>query len=124
MIADDKDIVSGLYFRRVQPFTPVLFKELTEKSWKDYNDYPNELFKLEGIGFGCVLMKTDVLYDMASVYGTWFSPLANYGEDLSFCLRAKQLGYDIYCDPNVKCGHVGHSIITEDFYKAVKANES
>lgn len=128
LLEADKDIVSGLYFRRVMPFAPVLFKNLElledgNSKWEDYNDFPDELFKLDGIGFGCVLMKTDVLIDMFGKFGTCFDPIGHFGEDLSFCLRAKELGYEIYCDPNVKCGHVGHSIITESFWRGVK-NES
>lgn len=120
LMEDDVDIVSGLYFRRVAPFTPVLFKELTETSWKGYDDYPPSLFEVQGVGFGCVLMKTEVLLDIATKYGNWFTPVNGYGEDLSFCLRAKTMGYKMFCDPEVKLGHVGHSVVTENFFKAYK----
>lgn len=119
---EDKDIVSGLYFRRQPPFTPVLFKKLNgeDGSWEGYEDYPQELFELDGIGFGCVMVKTEVLVDMAFQEHNWFQPLANFGEDLSFCLRAKKLGYKVWCDPTIKCGHIGHLIVNEDVYKTMR----
>lgn len=122
----DKDIVSGLYFRRSAPYSPVLFSKLdfdgNVKKWEGYDNYPNETFEVEGIGFGCVMMKTSVLVDMACEFVNWFEPMDGFGEDLAFCRRAKKLGYRIWCDPTIKCGHVGHTIITEDFYKAFKEN--
>lgn len=122
----DKDIVSGLYFRRSAPYTPVIFSKLNleaeGKKWEGCENYPNEVFEVDGIGFGCVMMKTSVLVDMACEFVNWFEPLNGFGEDLAFCVRAKKLGYKIYCDPTIKCGHVGHAIITEDFYKAFKEN--
>lgn len=127
LIADDKDMVSGLYFRRTSPYTPVIFKDSELKDgrlvWSDYTDYPKgELFKVAGAGFGCVLMKTDMIFDMIGKYGDWFTPLYSSGEDLSFCYRARELGYEIWCDSRIKCGHMSHQMITEDFYEAFKGD--
>lgn len=127
LIADDKDMVSGLYFRRTSPYTPVIYKDSELKDgrlvWSDYTDYPKgELFKVAGAGFGCVLMKTDMIFDMIGKYGDWFTPLYSSGEDLSFCYRARELGYEIWCDSRIKCGHMSHQMITEDFYEAFKGD--
>ena len=125
---EDKDMVSGLYFRRSGTYEPVIFKTVTEKpdgtyEATGYNDYPDEPFEVDGVGFGCVLMKTSMLLDIAANERTWFTPNGRVGEDLSFCLRAKKLGYKIWVDPSVKCGHVGHTIVTEEFYRAYKKAE-
>lgn len=118
-----KDIVTGVYYRRQKPYSPVLFSEIKcdgdNSSWKDYNNYPSDgLFEVAGCGFGCVMMKVEVLIDMMADLGDWFSPIGHFGEDLSFCIRANQLGYKVWCDPSIQCGHVGHMIVNEDFYKA------
>ena len=123
LLDDDCDIVSGLYFRRLSPFTPVIFSSCEKDSegyykWNDCTSYPEEVFEVAGIGFGCVLVKTDVFLEMFGKFGDCFTPLGKFGEDLSFCFRAKELGYKIHCDPRIKCGHVSHSVVTEDFYKA------
>ena len=116
------DILSGLYFRRVPPYTAVLFDKLEIVDGKceftNFDEVPQEMFKAGGVGFGCVLMKTDVAFDVYSEYLDMFSPIASVGEDLSFCWRARQCGYDIWVDPSVKLGHVGHCVVTEDFAMA------
>ena len=118
------DITSGLYFRRGKPYTPVAFDSIeinddgTAAGFKDYSGPLTGVHEVGGVGFGCVLMKADCIIDVFAKYGTCFTPLAGFGEDLSFCWRAKNLGYKIMLDTAVKCGHVGHVIITEDFYKA------
>jgi len=126
----DIDILTGLYFRRVAPFTPVLFSKLEEKDgvleWADFETIPDEPFEVAGCGFGCVLMKTDCLFDMAAKdgVGNWFTPLANAGEDCAFCIRARREGYKIYCDPSVSLGHMGYAPITRSFYEAFEKEES
>lgn len=119
----DADIVSGLYFRRSSPYTPVAFETLSfegeEAKWIDYKGELTGIHKVGGTGFGCVLVSTQVIFECFGKYGTCFSPIGKVGEDLSFLWRAKQLGYDTYLDCDVKCGHVGHVIVTEGLYKAV-----
>jgi len=115
---DGKEIVTGLYFRRRSPFTPVLFKKLGKES-EDYPDYPRDsVFEVEGCGFGCVMLKTAVLEDVMLNKHNWFEPIEKFGEDLSFCIRARELGHKIYCDSSIKCGHVGQLIVNEDVYQA------
>ena len=124
------DILSGLYFRRSTPFTPVAFDklELTEDmrcEWEDMTEVPTELTEIAGCGFGCVLMRTDCLLDIAGKYGgTWFSPFGNVGEDCSFCIRARREGYRIFIDPSIKLGHMGYAAVTEEFYKVIKENKN
>lgn len=120
---DDKDIVAGLYFRRNYPFTPVAFSELRRENgilkMKDLEEWSSELFEVDGVGFGCVLMKTDCLFDIAGKEGgIWFTPTPDAGEDAAFCLRAKEYGYKIWIDPTVKLGHVGQTVITEGVYNS------
>lgn len=130
-VMDEKelDFVSGLYFRRVPPFTPVLFDKLEIDeagacTWTDWKDVPEGLFKVGGCGFGCVLMKTDILFEVQSKFGGMFNPIASMGEDLSFCWRARQCGYDLWCDPSIVCGHVGYTVINDKFYQSYRSVHS
>lgn len=120
------DVLSGLYFRRGAPFTPVLFSKLevnTEGTldFADVDKLPDELFEVAGCGFGCVLMRTELLLDIAAKEngGVWFTPIANAGEDCAFCIRATQNGYRIFCDPNIHLGHMAYTPVTKEFYKAI-----
>ena len=125
LYALDADIATGLYFRRTAPFTPVIFKTLEKEDGhlinEGYEDYPEDPFEVAGCGFGAVLMKADVLFNMPDP-GMWFTPAYNAGEDIAFCMRAREAGYKIVCDPKAQLGHVGHVTITENFYKQVKQN--
>ena len=119
---NDIDILTGLYFRRVQPFSPVLFDKIEIEDdvceWSEFREIPEGLFEVGACGFGCVLMKTDVFFDVQSKFGNMFAPIANNGEDIAFCWRARQCGYKIICDPSIICGHVRTSVVNEQFFKA------
>lgn len=124
MRENNADIMSGIYFRRSAPYTPVAFEEVRidpETNQSTHKDYTGELKgvkEVEGIGFGCVLMKTDVLFDVFGKFGPCFSPLGGFGEDLSFCWRARELGYKVFINFDIKCGHIGHIEVTESFFNA------
>ena len=122
MNENDFDILSGLYFRRVPPYTPVLFDKLDlsdgKSDWTEFKEIPTEIFECGGIGFGCCLMKTDVFFDVSSRFGQMFIPLGGNGEDSSFCWRARECEYKIYCDPSLVLGHVGYSVVDDKFFKA------
>jgi GT2 family glycosyltransferase len=116
------DILSGLYFRRVKPYSPVLFDKLDIRknicSWSEFEKIPEDVFEIGGCGFGCVLMETSVFLSVQSKHGNMFAPISNNGEDIAFCWRARDCGYTIYCDPSVICGHIGKIIVDENFYQA------
>lgn len=117
----DLDFLTGLYFRRVPPYSPVLFDRLEYDKgicrWTEFKEIPDGLFEVGGCGFGCVLMKTDVFIDVQSVHGNMFAPRGNNGEDLAFCMRARECGFKLWCDPSIICGHVGYSVVDDQFFK-------
>lgn len=126
MEEQDADIVSGLYFRRSAPYTPVAFDKvkINEDGTSSHQDYTGPLtgvHEVEGVGFGCVLMKAQCLLDVFGQYGGGFNPLGGFGEDLSFCWRARQLGFKLVLDTDIKLGHIGHITVTESFFKAWEA---
>lgn len=119
LLEHNAPIVSGAYFRRSPPYHLVAFDkcDAETREWTDL-PLPTETVKCGGVGFGCVLVRTDVLFEVAAKYKTWFEPMNGFGEDLSFCWRARECGFDILLDPSITCGHVGHIVANEDFYKA------
>jgi len=108
LINHDKPIVSALAFRRVPNYEPCIFKDD-----KFYLDYPKGLIEVAGVGMACTLIKREVLENMPQ---PWFFP-TNNGEDLSFCKRATDAGYKIYCDTELICGHVGSFEVTEEHFR-------
>jgi len=108
LINHDKPIVSALAFRRVPNYEPCIFKDD-----KFYLDYPKGLIEVAGVGMACTLIKKEVF---EKVPQPWFMPTA-LGEDLSFCKRATDAGYKIYCDTELICGHVGSYTVSEEHFR-------
>ena len=69
-------------------------------------------FTVDYTGFGWLLIEKGVF---ESLEYPWFAPKMQVfesgevqdmcGEDVSFCLDAKELGFEIWCDPRVRVGH-------------------
>ena len=118
------DFLSGVYYRRREPYTPVLFKEMgmfEGKSWTtEFEEIPTELFEVGACGFGCVLMRAEMLLSVVSRFGEMFYPINRAGEDISFCWRARECGYKLIADPSIKLGHYSQQIVTKQFYEAFK----
>ena len=128
-------IVSGLYFKRKPPHSPVIFKQceivkledgMLDPTSEPYDDYPDDcLFEIAACGFGCVMMDMTVAKDIVDQYGRMlFMPVAGFGEDLSFCMRARMAGHKIWCDSRVKLGHVGEMVFDESYYKGLSNGNS
>lgn len=117
------DFLTALCFRRKPPYTPCLFDKLNYVNGKCYYtqlmSIPEERFRTEGCGFAGVLIKTDVILSVAGKFdGKLFDPLDGMGEDISFCWRARECGYEIWCDPSIELGHCGQTIVTRQYFEA------
>ena len=121
------DIVGGIYFARKAPLVPIVYQKVgyyhndnddsVSPAALNFYEYPkDQLFPCEGIGFGAVLVTTNLVKKVQDKYGLPFSPILGFGEDLSFCIRARDVGATIYCDSRIKVGHVGlHTYSEEDY---------
>ena len=71
----------------------------------------SEPFFADAIGFGCVLMRREVL-ERVGMKGfvarpdNWDPEKASFGEDFAFCLAAKRLGMKLMVDPKVFVAHM------------------
>jgi len=120
LLLDDKDIVSGFYTKKCKEASPTIGHFVPETGIKLADDYPeDELFdSYKGyklvLPTGFTLIKRDVLIAMR--YPRFdYIPVYNMriGTDWSFCLRASELGFGVWCDSRIKLGHIG-----EKEYKA------
>lgn len=128
-----KEFISGLYFTRKAPVRPVLYKECGYYENDEgavspvavwFDEYPRDsVFEIEASGFGGVMMTVDLIKRIADKFGLPFAPMLGFGEDLSFCGRASQVGAKMYCDSTIKMGHVGLGTITEDVYLTQKGEK-
>jgi len=83
-------------------------------------------FTVDYAGFGWLLIEKGVFEDFdengkKKMPYPWFAPKMQIfesgnvqdmcGEDVSFCLDAKEAGYEIWCDPRIRVGHEKTRII-------------
>lgn len=117
-----REMVTGLYISRKSPMRPVIYKDIRRDPLENgflpvaeaFIDYPRDsLFPVAGCGFGAVMMTTELLRRLQAAYGLPFTPLPGFGEDLSFCLRVRELGAEMWCDSSIKLGHAGMTVYTE-----------
>ena len=109
-----QDFVTGIAHSRRPPFSSCLFTEIFPGVEKFKGEYPRNTFKVAACGMACVLMRVEVLDKVREKFGTMFQPMMDpitYGEDVAFCWRAQQCGFDIWAEPTVRVGHVGRRII-------------
>lgn len=114
LLKHDKDIVSGLYLNRIHPHTPVIFDLDSKGNFRRHYLQDNEtgLLEVDGCGFGFMLVKTKIFHSMEH-------PFVRHGEidvdrrneDVGFCKRAKQAGFQVFCDLDVPVGHMGIATI-------------
>lgn len=128
----DKDLVTAVYHQRRPPFRPAVFTRLVPRvepldigdrvpgsdGWD--SEQPERLVRIAACGFGCVLTKREMLEDIYLHYKKAFTPSEAFGEDMMFCIRAHDLGYEMYCDTSIRCGHIGRITINPDDVPALE----
>lgn len=116
-----KDFVTGIYHARRKGYASCIFKSIDiNVKVERFEEYPKETFEIAGCGFGCVLVSTEILRAVCLNKSSCFTPLENYGEDIAFCKRASELGFKLWCEPSVVCGHIGHIPIYPQDHEAWK----
>lgn len=123
LVKHDVDIVAPLAFTRNPPHRAVMFSvidgfdEVTKRNYyinNPVNNYPrNKLVECDAVGFGGVLINTNVLKKMKR---PWFMGTMGCGEDIHFCVQAKKLGFRVFMDTSVKLGHLSHPVIVTEEY--------
>ena len=109
LIAHDKDIMSGLYLARQPPFIPQLYDQENARG----DCHPRLLrandrgvVKCLAVGAGCLLVKAEVYRKLDK---PWWQlgqiNKENLSDDLNFCHRVRQKGFDIWCDQSILVGH-------------------
>lgn len=106
------DIVSGICVMGYEGNPPAIFKKV-DNSFKTVGngvhfDMPNEIFEIDACGGAFLGISLKVLNYLTEP----FEPIVEtkwgqkFGEDISFCIRAKDNGFKIYGDPLINIGHI------------------
>lgn len=108
LLSRDKDIIGVNYhLRSLPPVTTV--KINPEKQKTVMEDYPDGVIKCDAVATGFMLIKTPVFEKLAKpwYHVGQFENGELEGHDYRFCRIAREAGFDIWCDLNIKMGHIG-----------------
>lgn len=131
---EGREYVTALFFKRKAPIKPCIYSELAYMRNPDngnltpiavcLEDYPrDQLFEVAASGMAATMMSVDLAKRVQEKFGQPFSPQLGFGEDLSFCGRAKQVGARMWCDSRIKVGHVGMGVISESTYLSTRSDD-
>lgn len=123
LLDDNKDIVAGIYhmenssaYAAVEKWDEEFFSSHGHFRPLVDSDLGNDLIEVCYSGMGFMLVKNGVF---ESLEYPWFRPIDKQignmvdftMEDVGFCLNAKEKGFKIYIDPQVRVGHEKRMII-------------
>jgi hypothetical protein len=104
LLAHNEDIVAANYIRRQLPAKGVAYETIGD--WENPLDFDvyDDLVPVEGVGMGCMLMKTEIFSELSK---PWFdfqwSPQSNdfLGEDMVLCQKISNTGRTIKIDTSL-----------------------
>jgi hypothetical protein len=136
LIEDNLPIVGGLYYGRrdvpvacafeMTPDNKTRSISQTVLNWHQeqqvpiqstyfVGDYDDSIIPCDCIGFGLIVIKREVVEVIPEPrFGKHGE---NLGEDVLFCLNAKEQGYKTYLDMNVQCVHISINGITNAHFR-------
>lgn len=125
LISLDKPVATGIYFQRQYPFRPVIYKITETDQVSNLPEWPNTPFKTEACGAGFLLIRKDVFDQFEEYNDEPFTMIKNKvnewaGEDISFCLRCREKGIEIWADPTIRIGHVRSDVVFEGHWDLAK----
>jgi len=121
LAAHNVPIVGTLVVSKAPPHYPVTAFGNPKDGFQSILNWPKDsLIEVDVTGFGCILIKREVfeIFPEGNPFQKVFSEKLdkNLGEDWSFCLRARELGFKIYVDTSIPVGHKGSYFYTVEDY--------
>lgn len=102
------DFTTAIFHARKPAHQSCIFKSLTPPERYKWDEYPDVPFLIKGCGMAATMTKTSILKAVKDKFGSCFTPDYYLGEDLAFCHRVNELGIEIWCEPCLRVGHIGH----------------
>ena len=120
-----KDICGVLVQRRYPPFDPIFLRR--EKGGGRFYAIPDEemfsgkLVEIDATGTGALLFNMAIF---EKIEEPWFkvevNPEGRTGEDVYFCMKAKEAGFRIFVDTSIEVDHLTTIAINRSLYEMYK----
>jgi len=133
LLSHGKDIVGVNSYSRILPLSPTTGLMNEKGGYKHPDKYPTFEMKIPEMPFKAYFVGTGVCLIKRSVFENikkpWFEfemsedGCMTHGEDGLFCDKAREAGYEIWCDPFLEIGHIGtieYGEVLEDKLKTVR----
>lgn len=123
LLARRQKLISALVYVNADPIFPQVYNKIADfgvggagqymvnESWE-----PGDLVKADAVGAGCLLIHRDVFDKIPGKppfrwFQHEFEGTQMFGEDFTFCRRARSVGFQLYIDTAVKAGHIKTRVI-------------
>jgi FkbM family methyltransferase len=123
LLSHDKDVVSGVYRQRL-PVQAIEIYDLDQRRMDISQLIGRKLVQIGGCGFGCVLVKKEVMESVGYPQFEYHVALDHrntISEDTDFCRKAMNKGFTLWCDPSILCGHIGSTTMSVELPDTVVA---
>lgn len=110
LLSHKKDIVGGMYNMKSLPLvsTIKLEDENGNRLHSTEAQIPDKLFKCYAVPTGFMLIRLEAIKNMKYPFDFDREEDGSLiGEDVNFCIRARKMGLEVWCDPTIKIGHIG-----------------
>lgn len=120
----DKDIATPLMFVKQKGTLLPLFLKRNKDGIYDVDDYMNKvgMQEADATGTGCIVIKREVCEKMKHLFRNEYDEdgIKTLGNDLSFCQRAKELGFRIWVHLDYVADHHYTDSLREEYYTQLK----
>lgn len=132
LITLNKDVTAAVYYTRKPPHRPSAMNVYGDTHlFQAVADIPDKPFQVDVTGCGFALISKRVLDafddDLVARIGKPFEYMPKsshmgdpYREDISFCLRLKELGFEVWIDPSIPVAHVSKHLVTSEYWDRMK----
>ena len=138
----DLDIVGGHYYMRQMWPKPVfsIVRHIGNGTWPFpwSRDIPKEgLHEIAVMGHGCTLIKREAMEAVARTLPPNLSPVAErpmpkhtggshhvWGSDYAFFTAVRELGYKVWLDASIRCGHMCSVVLDDALYDILEPHNN
>ncbi len=120
LLARERDYIAPLMFQKLPPHYPTIYQVDPERKhgYHAFIKWPKAIFEVSATGFGMVLMKKSLMDKIKPPY--FEETTGEYGQDLHFCSKLRDLGIRMFCDGTQDVKHITYvapDVGIEEFMK-------